>query len=435
MLRNPPSEGALDGMTLLRFAHAFRTGGGMERILDDLDNILLSRSAMTVIRLYIASNSAECEVQTVTIGRGQLVLVPLYLPKGEGEQLAPDREERNLSLRRLFRDRVLYHPLLWNLGVSALVRRRRLSRRKGEVVGAGSCVADLAGRYKIDLCLMHFFGGSDADEVIEQARAKNIPIALENHFSNDRFLHLSIRKHVMLADGVAGMNGLDLPDYLGKRYCNLADGIDIRAFDRRLAVRPKEAPTKPILFLPSRIVRPKGQLDLVRAAAALRDRGIDVAVALAGRIDSGAFMAELKAEIARLHLTQDVHLLGELGPSGLRDWYATSAVLAFPTYHHEGLGRIIVEAQAMEIPVVAYATGGVPEGVMHEQTGFLVPTGNLEEFVARLEFLLRNEERRKTMGKAGREFVSGRYSLEALAERHESFYLRVMTHARARLSC
>ena len=419
-------SGALNGLTVLRFAHAFASGGGMERILADLDQVLLARNTMTIIRMYIASNPSEMEERIELHGSGRLILVPLALPEGESNQLAPDHETRGKRFSQLFRNRVLYHPLFWSLGFNHYVRHRRLRRRKGEVVGAGFRFSDLCQRHAIDLCMMHFFGSSDADEVIQAARAHRIPFALENHYANDRFLHLSIRKHAMLADGVAGMNGLDVPAYLGNRYCNLADGIDISFFDRHRAVIPANAPAKPLIFLPSRIIRPKGHLDVVSAVASLRQRGLDIAVAFAGRIESSGFLRELRSDILQRGLNDSIHFLGELNPTALRDWYAASSVLVFPTYHHEGLGRIIVEAQSMEVPVVAYATGGVPEGLVDGVTGFLVSTGNIEALVAKLELLLRDPERGQRMGKAGRLFVADRYSLEALAARHETFYLGLL---------
>jgi glycosyltransferase involved in cell wall biosynthesis len=75
------------------------------------------------------------------------------------------------------------------------------------------------------------------------------------------------------------------------------------------------------------------------------------------------------------------------------------------------------------VPVVAYATGGVSEGICDGQTGFLVKTGDLATFTDKLELLLRNDALRRSMGEAGRKFVVDRYSLAALAARHESFYL------------
>ena len=418
--------GRLDGKIILRFAHAFATGGGMERILQDLDHALLARNAMTVIRIYIAASPDETKPRTEHIGRGRLVLVPLPLAPDDTRQLASDHEPTGISLKQRFRDLVLYNPLIWSLGGRQFVLRRPIRRQKGQVVGAGACFNELCQKYRIDLCLMHYFGGADADEIIQAARDRSIPVALQNHFANDRFLNLAIRKHVMLADAIAGMNGLDVPRYLQDRFVNLADGIDLACFDRGQTTLPENLPADPILFLPSRIVKPKGQLDVIRAAALLSAKGIRVAVRFAGRIDSPDFLAELKAEAQRAGLAEAVGFLGELNPIQLRGWYAASAALVFPTYHHEGLGRITIEAQAMGLPVVAYATGGVPEGVLDGQTGFLVPTGEIAALAERIEQLLRDAGLRKRMGENGRSFVTRTYSLEALAKRHEEYYTRTI---------
>jgi glycosyltransferase involved in cell wall biosynthesis len=283
--------------------------------------------------------------------------------------------------------------------------------------------AELTQEFSFDLCLMHFFGSADAGEVIREARLRRIPVALSNHYANDRFLHLAIRQHVMLADRVAGVNGLQVPAYLRRGFVNLADGIDLDFFHPRLARPLAKAPAAPILFLPARVLRAKGHWDVVHCARRLHDQGLMVAVVFAGRADSGTFVPELRREIVRLGLEGSIHFLGPQDPEQLRDWYHASAVTVFPTYHHEGLGRITVESQAMGTPPVAYATGGVAEGIRDGETGFVVPTGDLSSLTARVAQLLQDQALRTRLAQAGRVHVEGKYSLAAFAERHESFYL------------
>lgn len=417
--------GTLDGMTLVRFAHAFESGGGMERLLHDLDCALLERNAMTIIRIHIAGDRGMLAERTSEIGRGQLILVPLPLADGDSLQIAHDDEPNALSMKERFRNRVLYHPWIWALGIERWNLARAIGRRSGQVVGAGAKFAELAERFRIDLCVLHFFGGADADEIVGQARRLGIPFALQNHYANERFLHLSIRKHATLANGVAGVNGIALPDYMADRFCNLSDGIDVRFFQRSRARFIREAPIAPLILLPARVIRPKGHLDLVRVASRLKARGFDFEIGFAGRVDSTGFVDELRAEIEKLGVRDNVRFLGALGVEELRDWYAASAVVAFPTYHHEGLGRVTIEAQAMKVPVVAYATGGVPEGVKDGVTGFIVPTGDIEGMTSRLEILLTDMKLGKQMGLAGRDFVESHYSLEAVAARHEDYYNRL----------
>lgn len=425
-----PAAGPLDGRTILRFAHAFEAGGGTERYLDDLDGSLLGRSAATVIRVYIGADAGRMEERTVPLGRGLLVKVPLPLPAGESRQLAPDSEPAGTPWKHIVRNVVLYNPAVWRLFTRRRLLRWRLPRRPGQVVGAGDKVADLLLRHRVDLIMLHYFGGADADEIVREALAKRVPFALLNHYSNDRFLNLSIRKHALLASGISGVNGLGLPRYARNGFCNLSDGIDTGFFERSKAAAPAGAPPEPLILLPARVVRPKGHMDLIQAAAMIRRNGIPFAVGFAGRVESGLFVDELRARISHLGLSAHVHFLGELSVGALRDWYAASAVVAFPTYHHEGLGRVSLEAQAMHVPVVAYGTGGVAEGIDSGRTGYVVRKGDIGAMARRLGELLADPPGRIRMGAEGRRWVEGRFSLEALARRHEEFYLRVICSAR-----
>jgi len=145
-------------------------------------------------------------------------------------------------------------------------------------------------------------------------------------------------------------------------------------------------------------------------------------VAFAGRVDSSGFVDELKAEISRLNMGERTHFLGALGLEELRDWYGNSAVVALPTYHHEGLPRVILEAQAMSRPVLAYRMGGVADGVQDAKTGYLFAPGDGAGLATRLRELLSAPALVREMGANGRVIAEERFSLDRLAERHGRFY-------------
>ena len=95
----------------------------------------------------------------------------------------------------------------------------------------------------------------------------------------------------------------------------------------------------------------------------------------------------------------------------------------------EGLGRVLIEAQAMKKPVVAYSSGGISEALLHGETGFLVKTGDVDALAERISFLLENRTERLCMGEHGRAFVSRKFSISALVRRHEAFYLNTISRA------
>ena len=164
----------------------------------------------------------------------------------------------------------------------------------------------------------------------------------------------------------------------------------------------------------------------MRAAAQVRRAGVDCCVAFAGRVDSSGFVEELKAEILRQDMGDRAHFLGALGLEELRDWYAGSTVVALPTYHHEGLPRVILEAQAMSRPVLAYTMGGVADGVQDTKTGYLFSPGDVSGLALRLRELLTTPALASAMGRNGRAVAEERFSLDRLAERHGQFYCDVI---------
>jgi glycosyltransferase involved in cell wall biosynthesis len=419
----------LTGRTILRFAHAHESGGGTERYLDDVDRALLQRNAMTIVRLGLTDKQVPEGPFVERAGLGTLVrhFLPT-IPTTPGKSAVRDTTWRSW-LKRVIRDQILYNPLAWKIGTEKWLRSHRLLLRSGEAVAAGAATAALLKKWPVDLIVLHFFGGGDADEILAEARHRGLAVGILNHYSNDRFLNLPIRKHAMLADGVAGVNGIDVPKYLEGHFTNLSDGIDIEFFRRSQARPVQSAPSSPIILLPARITPEKGQMDLLRAGATLIKSGTPCSVVFAGRVDSPLFVDELRKEAARLKVSEFVYFPGALNAEELRDWYAASAVVALPTYHHEGLGRALVEAESMEVPVIAYAIGGVPEGLVNGRTGHLVKLGDTDGLSQKIAELINDAHLRRTMGLEGRQFAETRFSLEALAERHEAFYGQLMAHS------
>src|SRR5262245_25355929 len=93
-------SGALDGLTILRFAHAFQTGGGVELHLADLNRALLQRNDLTVIQMHL-SLDANPQPREEAIGRGRMIRVPLHVdksPSAPGAQ--PDHGGSEAAKRR-----------------------------------------------------------------------------------------------------------------------------------------------------------------------------------------------------------------------------------------------------------------------------------------------------------------------------------------------
>ncbi len=94
---------------------------------------------------------------------------------------------------------------------------------------------------------------------------------------------------------------------------------------------------------------------------------------------------------------------------------------------------VFAEAQSMQKPVVAFASGGIVEAVQHEQTGLLAPEKDWRKLAEYLSLLLRNDHLRRQFGAAGRERVLRLFDLERQTRVLETIYSRVaVTHTAAR---
>ena len=80
------------------------------------------------------------------------------------------------------------------------------------------------------------------------------------------------------------------------------------------------------------------------------------------------------------------------------------------TSHNEGTPMSLIEAQFCNKPVVATDVGGVRDTFLDGETGFLVPRGNVEAFIAKLATLINNEGLRKIMGDKAAIFASQNFS-------------------------
>ena len=91
----------------------------------------------------------------------------------------------------------------------------------------------------------------------------------------------------------------------------------------------------------------------------------------------------------------------------------------------EGLPRALAQALAAGRPVVAYDSDGAKEVCHHDETGFLVPPGDLASLKDRVLKLAASESLRKRLGERGREFVRERFSAQTMVDELHRLYLRL----------
>lgn len=171
--------------------------------------------------------------------------------------------------------------------------------------------------------------------------------------------------------------GID-PEKFDPRAIN---GARIEAMTRHLSV-PDGAP---IILLPGRITRWKGQMVLVDAMAQLA-RSDAVAVLMGDDQGRTKFRAELDARIEALGLTGRVFFRSHTSdmPAAL----LLASVVVSASTDPEAFGRVVIEGQAMGRPVVATDHGGAAETVVANDTGLLVAPGDAAAMADAIDTML-----------------------------------------------
>jgi glycosyltransferase involved in cell wall biosynthesis len=157
----------------------------------------------------------------------------------------------------------------------------------------------------------------------------------------------------------------------------------------------------------------KGHTYLLHACRLLLDRGVEPRCDLVG---SGPLLSRMKDEARRLGIDRYVTFHGALPRDqvGRIVSAADVAVLAsYPTRsgRREGIPVALMEAMMSGLPVVASGLSGIPELVLHERTGFLVPPGDPWALSERLECLADAPLLRRRFGEAGRARVAEAFDL------------------------
>ena len=200
-------------------------------------------------------------------------------------------------------------------------------------------------------------------------------------------------------------NGADLPDLEAER-----------PEARRLRDRFGAALLKPLWVCAARLEEQKGHAVLLDALAELRRHDHDFVCALAG---DGSLRQPLEQRVEALGLTGRVEFLGRLDEVGPLLLAADAVVL--PSLW-EGLPLILLEALARARPVVASATGGVPDVIEDGVSGRLVPPGDAAALAGALASFHGRPDGALKLGRAGEPRIVEGYTWERVVEAFEMLY-------------
>ena len=150
--------------------------------------------------------------------------------------------------------------------------------------------------------------------------------------------------------------------------------------------------------------------------------GVEIEYRIVG---DGSYYEAVAFARHQLGLVEAVTLCGATGREGVRAEMERADVFLHAAVS-EGFCNAVLEAQAMELPVVCSDAGGLPENVVHGMTGFVTRRRHPKEMAERIVELARDAELRRKMGEAGRERVEKHFRVEDQIRAFEEFYQKVM---------
>lgn len=174
------------------------------------------------------------------------------------------------------------------------------------------------------------------------------------------------------------------------------------------------APETPLIGIVAALRSEKNHSMLIQAAAKLRQKHPDLHTLIIGE---GPERATIEPLIQEWGLTDRVHLLGNRGDTPR----LLAAMNVFTLCSlNEASPVSILEALACETPVVATDVGSISETVLPGQTGELVPSEDVQSFVAAIDTLLNDAESRSQLGRNGRELVQATGSLQSMVDGYQT---------------
>jgi glycosyltransferase involved in cell wall biosynthesis len=206
-------------------------------------------------------------------------------------------------------------------------------------------------------------------------------------------------------------------------------GVDNDVFDPAAVDRHKVAEYRsgwqlqgraPVIMLPGRLTRLKGQDVFLHALARMRNQNFQ-AILVGDLEDNPGFTDELQKTISRLELNGKVKMVGHCDdmPAALM---LADIVVSASSDEPEAFGRTTIEAMAMGKAVIATAHGGSLETVVPNVTGWLVQPGSAEDLARVLDTALGDPEKISSYGQAGRSLVINRFTMHKMCEKTTDLY-------------
>ncbi|MEE8403345.1 MAG: glycosyltransferase family 4 protein [Candidatus Hydrothermarchaeaceae archaeon] len=186
------------------------------------------------------------------------------------------------------------------------------------------------------------------------------------------------------------------------------NGVDTDLFSPKFSEKEKPSEIVIVTVMNFSIPRKLARMDQLPPIIDQLSKEYDVRFLVAG---GGKHLNQIKASFYK---SDSVTFLGQLPRSGIVELLSSADIFLYPT-SLDILPNAVLEASAMELPVVSTDVGGIPEIVADSETGFLVK--DVQECKSKLQMLIEDEKLRCELGKSGRKRMLEKFSWSKTTER------------------
>ena len=361
-----------------------------------------------------------------------------------GDEWIRGSERCLLDLLR-YLDRSLFHPVLWcnsvtmakaagALGIPVELSPMPLlfASRKPRFNISAYCRLlrrglDIVDKY--DAKLIHANSGAPSQCLNVIARVRRLPLISHLHSPYPLYERLTLGLHhasMSVAPSHSVIKQLHGDGVPAEHSQVIHNGIDHTTLGRQKPIVLRAALNIPrgdfVIATTGSLIHRKGIDLIIKALGKVRDRGLTAQLVIIGEGPERQALEKLSDALA---LRPYVHFLGEQDEVG--GLLRSGIDLFISAARQEAFGLVLAEASLTGLPLIATDVGGIPEVLLHGQTGLLVPPEDIQALATSIAQLYADPELRMTLGKAGRHHVLQHFTIE----RNVAQFTRLYQHCLA----
>ena len=207
-------------------------------------------------------------------------------------------------------------------------------------------------------------------------------------------------------------------------------GVELKDFYPRdiLTLRNRLGLNGLVVGYIGRLTEQKGVIDFVQSLSILSRKSVKFQSLIVG---SGPYREKVKRTADNLGLNGLIKIIPAVPHNEISKYYNCMDILVLPSRttknRKEQFGRVLIEAMACGVPVVGSGSGEIPNIIRKTEGGFTFQERNIEDLATKICELLKDEKKRKELGRRGREKVIELYSYEVIAKQFYEVYRQLLS--------